>query len=37
VAIVPAVRWSRAETELPGGASLSLRYLVVDVGLALSF
>jgi len=37
VAFVPAVRWSRVGTELPGGASLSLRYVVVDVGLALAF
>lgn len=37
LALAPAVRWSRVGTELPGGASLSLRYVVVDLGLALTF
>jgi hypothetical protein len=37
LAFSPGVRWSRVGTELPGGASLPLRYVVVDLGLALTF
>ena len=37
LALTPAVRMTRVGTELPGGDRLSLRYLVVDVGLALTF
>jgi hypothetical protein len=37
VALTPAVRYTRAGTELPGGASLALRYLVADLGLVLAF
>jgi hypothetical protein len=37
LAITPAVRASRVGTDLPGGERLSLRYLVVDLGLALTF
>lgn len=37
LAITPAARVSRVGTELPGGERLSLRYLVLDVGLALTF
>jgi hypothetical protein len=37
LAATPAVRMSRAGTELPGGTRLSLRYVVVDLGLALTF
>ncbi len=37
LAVTPGLRLSRASTELPGGAGLSLRYLVADLGLALTF
>lgn len=37
LAVVPALRVTRVGTELPGGARLSLRYLVADVGLSLTF
>ncbi|NJD18425.1 MAG: hypothetical protein FIA95_03980 [Gemmatimonadetes bacterium] len=37
LALTPAVRVSRVGTELPGGERLSLRYVVVDLGLALTF
>ncbi|MDP2958387.1 MAG: hypothetical protein Q8N53_18310 [Longimicrobiales bacterium] len=37
VAFTPSVRFVRAGTELPGGASLSLRYLVADLGVVLAF
>ena len=37
LALTPAVRWRKADTELPGGASLPLQHLIVDVGLALTF
>jgi len=36
-ALTPSLRWSRVGTELPGGARLSLRYLVADLGAALTF
>jgi hypothetical protein len=37
LALTPAVRWRKADTDLPGGATLSLHHLVADVGLALTF
>lgn len=37
LAVTPGVRLSRVGTDLPGGARLSLRYLVADLGLALTF
>jgi hypothetical protein len=37
LAVTPAVRASRVGTDLPGGERLSLRYLVADLGLALTF
>ena len=37
LAVTPGVRLSRVGTELPGGERLSLRYLVADLGLALTF
>jgi hypothetical protein len=37
LAVTPAVRVSRVGTELPGGERLSLRYVVMDLGLALTF
>jgi hypothetical protein len=37
LAFTPAVRVSRADTDLPGGVRLGLRYLVADLGLALTF
>ncbi len=37
LAVTPGVRLARVGTELPGGARLSLRYLVADLGLALTF
>ena len=37
LAFTPAVRVSRADSDLPGGVRLGLRYLVADLGLALTF
>lgn len=37
LAFTPAVRISRADSDLPGGVRLGLRYLVADLGLALTF
>ena len=37
LALTPAVRVSRVGTDLPGGEELSLRYAVLDLGLALTF
>lgn len=37
VAFTPAVRLARAGTELPGGATLALRYVVADLGITLVF
>lgn len=37
LAFSPALRVARVGTELPGGARLSLRYAVLDLGLALTF
>ena len=37
VAVTPAVRVSRVGTDLPGGERLSVRYVVLDLGLALTF
>lgn len=37
VAFTPSVRFTGAGTELAGGAPLSLRYLVADLGLVLAF
>lgn len=37
VALTPAVRIARADTDLPGGRRLGLRYLVADLGVALTF
>lgn len=37
LAFTPAVRISRADTDLPGGRRLGLRYLAADLGVALTF
>ncbi|GMV07437.1 MAG: hypothetical protein AMXMBFR53_37120 [Gemmatimonadota bacterium] len=37
LALTPSLRYARATTELPGGTSLTLRYLVADLGFALTF
>ncbi len=37
LAFTPAVRWRSADTDLPGGARLTLRHVVADLGLALTF
>lgn len=37
LALSPALRAARVGTDLPGGARLSLRYAVLDLGLALTF
>jgi len=37
VALNPAVRYVALSSELPGGATLDMRYLVADVAVALSF
>jgi hypothetical protein len=37
VALVPGVRLAAVNTELPGGALLRMRYVVLDVALALAF
>lgn len=37
VALVPGVRVVVVDTELPGGATLGMRYAVVDVALAFAF
>lgn len=37
VALTPAVRFAQARTDLPGGTTLTLRYLVADLGFTLQF
>jgi hypothetical protein len=37
MALNPGIRMVAVNTELPGGALLRMRYVVVDVGLALAF
>jgi hypothetical protein len=37
VALVPGIRATAVNTRLPGGALLRMRYLVVDLALALAF
>jgi len=37
VALVPGIRVTAANTELPGGSLLRMRYVVADVALALAF
>jgi len=37
LAFTPSIRVARAGTDLPGGVRLSLRYVVADLGLALTF
>ena len=37
VALVPGIRVTAVNTELPGGSLLRMRYVVADVALALAF
>lgn len=37
LALNPAVRLTQARTEMPGGTQLTLRYVVIDLGLTLQF
>ncbi len=37
LAVSPALRVARVGTDLPGGARLSLRYAVLDLGIVLTF
>lgn len=37
LAFTPAVRISRADSDLPGGVRLGFRYIATDLGLALTF
>lgn len=37
IALDPGLRFAAVNTELPGGALLRLRYVVLDLGLALAF
>lgn len=37
IAVSPSVRWVTVSAQLPSGIDLQMRYLVADVGVALSF
>ena len=37
VALNPGVRWARVWTELPGGETLSMQYLIAQVAIAFAF